>query len=120
MWKRKKVQILSWEELRLRRRNFRLVPSERGLEAVGKAVRLHIIGRSKVFDLFPRTYRGENRCVLREKHTLINSCERMRIWLHTRHQSGAIEPCGDGLLADAKKLFKRLSGDMFKICKRRY
>ena len=37
---------------------------------------LHIIGRSKVFDLFPRTYKGKNRCALREKHALINSRER--------------------------------------------
>ncbi len=48
----------------LRRWDFRLVPSERSLEAVGKSVDLHIIGRSKVFDLFPRTYKGKNRCVL--------------------------------------------------------
>ena len=83
MRKRKKVQILSREELRLRRWDFRLVPSERGLEAVGKSVELHIIGRSKAFDLFPRTHKGKNRCILREKHALINSRERTRIWLHT-------------------------------------
>lgn len=63
--------------------DFRLVPSERGLEAVGKSVDLHIIGRSKAFDLFPRTHKGKNRCILREKHALINSRERTRIWLHT-------------------------------------
>lgn len=80
----------------MRRWVFRLVPSERGLEAVGESMRLHIIGRSKVFDLFPRTYKGKNRYVLRQKHALINSRERTRIWLHTRHQSGTIEPCGDG------------------------
>lgn len=28
-----------------------------------------------------------------KKHALINSRERTRIWLHTRHPSGAIEPC---------------------------
>ena len=28
-----------------------------------------------------------------KKHALINSLERTRIWLHTRHPSGAIEPC---------------------------
>ena len=67
MRKRKKVQILSREELRLRRWNFGLVPLERSLEAVGKSVCLHIIGRSKVFDLFPRTYKGKKRCVLRQK-----------------------------------------------------
>ena len=77
MRKRKKVQILSREELRLRRWDFGLVPSERSLEAVGTSVRLHIfIGRSKVFDLFPRTYKGKNRCVLWKKHALINSRER--------------------------------------------
>ena len=76
MRKRKKVQILSREELRLRRWDFRLVPSERGLEAVGKSVDLHIIGRSKAFDLFPRTHKGKNRCVLRKKHASINFRER--------------------------------------------
>ena len=76
MRKRKKVQILSREELRLRRWDFRLVPSERSLEVVGESVRLHYIGRSKVFDLFPRTYKGKNRCVLRQKYALINSRER--------------------------------------------
>ena len=94
MRKRKKVQILSREELMLRRWDFGLVPSERSLEAVGKSVDLHNIGRSMAFDLFPRTYRGKNRCVLRQKHVLINSRERARIWLHTRHQDEAIEPCG--------------------------
>jgi hypothetical protein len=83
MRKRKKVQILSREELRLRRWDFRLVPSERGLEAVGKSVRLHIIGRSKVFDLFPRTDKGKNRCVFLKKCALTNSRERTRIRLHT-------------------------------------
>ena len=96
MRKRKKVQILSREELMLRRWDFGLVPSERSLEAVGKSVDLHNIGRSMAFDLFPRTYRGKNRCVLRQKHVLINSRERARIWLHTRHQDEAIEPCGVG------------------------
>ena len=60
----------------LRRWGFRLVPSERSLEAVGKSVCLLIISRSKVFDLFPRTYKGKNRCVLRQKYALINSRER--------------------------------------------
>lgn len=83
----------------LRRWDFGLVPSERSLEAVGKSVDLHNIGRSMAFDLFPRTYRGKNRCVLRQKHVLINSRERARIWLHTRHQDEAIEPCGDGCFA---------------------
>ena len=76
MWKWEKIQILSWEELELRRWDFRLVPSERSLEAVGESVRLHIISRSKAFDLFPRTYKGKNRCVLRQKYALINSRER--------------------------------------------
>lgn len=41
-------------------------------------MRLHIfIGRSKIFDLFPRTYKGKNRCVLWNKHALINSRERL-------------------------------------------
>lgn len=60
----------------LRQWHFRLVPSERSLEAVGKAVGLHIIGRSKSFDLFPRTDKGKNRCVLWQKYALINSRER--------------------------------------------
>lgn len=51
----------------LRRWDFRLVSSERGLEAVGKSVPLHIIGRSKAFDLFPRTHKGKNRCILWKK-----------------------------------------------------
>ena len=37
---------------------------------------LHIIGRSKVFDLFPRTDKGKNWCISRKKHALINSRER--------------------------------------------
>ena len=72
--------------------------SERSLEAVGKSVGLHIIGRSKVFNLFPRTDKGKNWCVLRQKHALINSRERPRIQLHIRHQDEAIEPCGVRLL----------------------
>ncbi len=64
MRKRKKVQILSREELRLRRWDFILVPSERGLEAVSKTVCLHIIGRSKCIDLFPRTHKSKNGCIL--------------------------------------------------------
>ena len=56
---------------------------------------LHIIGRSVAFNLFPRTYRGKSQCVLRQKHALINSRERTRIWLHTRHQDEAIEPRRD-------------------------
>ncbi len=55
---------------------FRTVPSERSLEVVGKSVRLHIIGRSKVFDLFSRTDKVKNRCVLRHKYALINSRKR--------------------------------------------
>ena len=60
----------------LRQWHFRLVPSERGFEAVGKSMGLHIIGRSKGVDLFPRTDKGKNRCVLWQKHALINSRER--------------------------------------------
>ena len=48
----------------LRRWDFRPVPSERGLEAVGKTVCLYIIGRSKGVDLFPRTHKGKNGCIL--------------------------------------------------------
>ena len=59
-------------------------------------MRLHIIGRSKVFDLFPRTDKGKNRCVFLKKCALTNSRERTRIRLHTRHQDEAVEPCGDG------------------------
>ena len=126
MRKRKKVQILSREELMLRRWDFRLVPSERSLEAVGESVDLHIIGRSKAFDLFPRTHKGKNRCILREKHALINSRERTRIWLHTWHQSGAIEPCGDSRVDVKGKIgiaVKRLEikgfktkGSIFECC----
>ena len=89
----------------LRRWDFRLVTSERSLEAVGDSVGLHIIGRSKAFDLFPRTYKGKNRCVLCQKYALINSRERTRIWLHTRHQDEAIEPCGDSSI-DNKEINK--------------
>ena len=78
----------------MRRWDFGLVPSERSLEAVGKSAGLHIIGRRKVFDLFPRTDKGKKRCVLRQKYALINSRERPRIWIHTRHQDEAIEPHG--------------------------
>ena len=60
----------------LRRWDFGLIPSERSLEAVGKSVGLHIIGRSKGVDLFPRTDKGKNRCVLRQKYALINFRER--------------------------------------------
>ena len=60
----------------MRRWDFGLIPSERSLEAVGKSVRLHIISRSKVFDLFPRTYKDKNRCDFGQKNALINSRER--------------------------------------------
>ncbi len=66
------------DTLMLRRWDFRLVPSERSLEAVGKSVRLHYIGRSKAFDLFPRTYKGKNGVFYGKKHALINSRERPR------------------------------------------
>ena len=64
--------------LKSRRWDFGLVPSERSLESVGKSVPLHIMGRSRGFDLFPRTYKGKNQCVLSQKHALINSRERPR------------------------------------------
>ncbi len=67
------LQVISVE---LRRWDFRYILSERGLEAVGKYVGLYIIGRNKAFDLFPRTDKGKNRCVFRQKHALTNSRER--------------------------------------------
>lgn len=76
MRKRKKVQILSREELRLRRWDFRLVPSERGLEAVGKSVHLYIISRDNHIDLFPHTSAVEKMAILRSKKPLIYSRER--------------------------------------------
>ena len=57
---------MMYPDQELKRWDIRLVPSERSLEAVGKYVRLHIISRSKVFDLFLRTYKGKNQCVLRQ------------------------------------------------------
>lgn len=39
----------------LRRWDFRLVPSERRLETVGKYARFHIISRDNHIDLFPHT-----------------------------------------------------------------
>lgn len=75
----------------MRRWDFRLVSSERSLEAVGKSVRLHIIGRSKVFDLFPRTDRGKNRCVLRQKCASINSRERPQKFDINLEQSSHVE-----------------------------
>ena len=77
----------------MRRWDFRLVPSERSLEAVGKSVRLHIIGRSKAFDLFPRTHKGKNRCVLRKKHALINSREPLLKSDINLEQSSHVEVC---------------------------
>ncbi len=79
--------------LELRRWDFRLVSSVRGLEAVGEYVDLHIIGRSKVFDLFPRTYKGKNRCVLWKKHALINSRERPLKSDINLEQSSHVETC---------------------------
>ena len=76
MRKWKKVQILSREELRLRRWGVRLVPSERGLEAVGKSVHLHIISRNNHIDLFPHTSAVEKMAILRSKKPLIYSRER--------------------------------------------
>lgn len=76
MRKWKKVQILSREELRMRRWGVRLVPSERGLEAVGKSVHLHIISRDNHIDLFPHTSAVEKMAILRSKKPLIYSRER--------------------------------------------
>ena len=72
------IECMIFVSSELRQWHFRLVPSERSLEAVGKAVGLHIIGRSKSFDLFPRTDKGKNRCVLWQKYALINSRERQQ------------------------------------------
>ena len=76
MRKRKKVQILSREELRLRRWDFGLVPSERRLETVGKYARFHIISRDNHIDLFPHTSAVEKMAILRSKKPLIYSRER--------------------------------------------
>ena len=55
-------------------------------------MRLHIfIGRSKIFDLFPRTYKGKNRCVLWNKHALINSRERLLKFDINLEQSSHVE-----------------------------
>lgn len=60
----------------LRRWDFRLVPSERSLEAVGESVRLHIISRDNHIDLFPHTSVVEKMAILRSKKSLIYSRER--------------------------------------------
>ena len=70
------IECMIFVSSELRRWDFGHIPSERGLEAVGKTMGLHIISRSKVFDLFPRTDKDKNRCVLWQKHALINSRER--------------------------------------------
>ena len=56
-------------------------------------MRLHIIGRSKAFDLFPRTHKGKNRCVLRKKHALINSREPLLKSDINLEQSSHVESC---------------------------
>ena len=56
-------------------------------------MRLHIIGRSKAFDLFPRTHKGKNRCVLRKKHALINSREPLLKSDINLEQSSHVETC---------------------------
>lgn len=61
------------------------------LEAVGKSVCLHIISRSKTFDLFPRTDKGKNRCVFRQNYALINSRERPQIFDINLEQSSHCE-----------------------------
>ena len=62
----KTISPLKWKQtpaaVESRRWDFGHIPSERSLEAVGKSVRLHRIGRSKVFDLFPRTEKDKNQC----------------------------------------------------------
>ncbi len=76
MRKRKKVQILSREELRLRRWDFRLVPSERGLETIDKSGWLHIISSAVDVDLFPRTFAVVKMAFLRPKMPLTYFRER--------------------------------------------
>lgn len=74
----------------MRRWDFRPIPSEQSLEAVGKSVCLHIISRSKAFDLFPRTDKGKNRCVFRQNYALINSRERPQIFDINLEQSSHV------------------------------
>ena len=81
-------------------------------------MRLHIIGRSKVFDLFPRTDKDKNRCVLWQKYALINSRERARIWLHTRHQDEAVEPCGDGGIDVKRRKIKPRKAHIFGLLRK--
>lgn len=75
----------------MRRWDFGLIPSERSLEAVGKSVRLHIISRSKVFDLFPKTDKEKNWGVLWQKYALINSRERAQKFDINLEQSSHVE-----------------------------
>jgi hypothetical protein len=50
-----------------RRWDFGRIPSERGVEAIGKSVRLLIYSRDKHIDLFPRTFAVEKIGILRSK-----------------------------------------------------
>ena len=52
---------------RLRRWDFRIVPAERSLEAMGVLPGLHIISSSRLFDLFPRMSAVEKMAILRSK-----------------------------------------------------
>ena len=76
MRKRKKVQILSREELRLRRWDFGLVPSERRIEAIGGFAGSIFISRDNHIDLFPRTSAVEKMAILKSKIPLIYFRER--------------------------------------------
>lgn len=58
---------------------FRAYCLRTSLETKAKSTDLHIIGRNMAFELFPRTYKGKNRCVSGQKHALSNSSERARI-----------------------------------------
>jgi len=49
---------------------FGLVPSERNFEAAGKSVHLHIISKSRLFDLFPHTSELEKNGIFESKNTL--------------------------------------------------
>ena len=67
-----KVNI-NFGSIRVETMDFGLIPSERSLEAIGDSVRVYIIDKSKGFDLFPRTHKGKNRCVLRQKLDIVNN-----------------------------------------------
>ena len=69
MRKRKKVQILSREELRLRRWDFGLVPSERRIEAIGGFAGSIFISRDNHIDL-SKNERGRKNGYFEVKNTV--------------------------------------------------